>query len=707
MRTEPLASPVRDSSGDSIINELGTELQELYVNLGENRSRKLLLETLNNEGLATRDIFSFVVKQAQQKVLTRDIDQATSEQAMKAKIGDLKKYIRHIKIEIKKKEDHLRLALKGKKQTFRRAIKKMKKNASQCDEKKKQIYRKKLAHYRRKQIKKKDIVREGILKEEKVRNKIHSIVPKRFQQYRDLLIFKPPESFPIAENPLGPFVCDKSIKLSENELLVLKKDPKFSVRSQLKDEEFFVETHKALSKHRYRNSKWGKEKQSYSGELKHWLSLNNPVEEEQVDRKFKGSKEVKRIEKIDKIWEESKSKYTYNPKTKTLSFLERKPTDYKLNKYVNLPKAIDDEGEFQCEIKKRKYLQALDDFRKLRREQEQRYREKRKRKKEKDMGQSKYGQETGGERNKKRTRVAKDTKREKEPSESNLTLKEREGLKSLRNRIKEEELVIAQTDKSSRFTVLSRKQYIESGEKHTKKDKLIGWKEVKELQRHTNDHVWWLSRALRYAEDTDSTRMTQNLIDHGGEVPEMVLLFKDHKDWSPESGQPVPSRPVVSGNKGLNTHLSELLSEILEPIALHMGSAEVSSTEEALHKITNINKYIDEGKDLETLNVLRDLSMNKERECEQIQETLEDLIRTNNPNLESAEQRGAPTNDEICYSHAVSESTNERLNKISCYGTGASESNSIDARPSNIEHFETGASGVNVNKSTDALVVPM
>ena len=79
MRTEPLASPVRDSSGDSIINELGTELQELYVNLGENRSRKLLLETLNNEGLATRDIFSFVVKQAQQKVLTRDIDQATSE----------------------------------------------------------------------------------------------------------------------------------------------------------------------------------------------------------------------------------------------------------------------------------------------------------------------------------------------------------------------------------------------------------------------------------------------------------------------------------------------------------------------------------------------------------------------------------------------------------------------------------------------------
>ena len=84
---------------------------------------------------------------------------------------------------------------------------------------------------------------------------------------------------------------------------------------------------------------------------------------------------------------------------------------------------------------------------------------------------------------------------------------------------------------------------------------------------------------------------------HGAEIPEMVLLLKDHKKWSPESGAPVPSRPVVSGNKGLNTHLSELISEILEPVALNMQSVEVSSTEEALHKITQLNNSIDRGED--------------------------------------------------------------------------------------------------------------
>ena len=169
-------------------------------------------------------------------------------------------------------------------------------------------------------------------------------------------------------------------------------------------------------------------------------------------------------------------------------------------------------------------------------------------------------------------------KKYKKVRELNLNVRERKGLESLRKRVQEGELVIAQTDKSSRFSVLSREQYIKSGTKHTSKDTEIGWKHIKTLQRHTNDHVWWLSRALRYSTDTDQKRMTGNIMDHGAEVPEMVLLLKDHKKWSPESGAPVPSRPVVSGNKGLNTHLSELISEILEPVALNMQSVEVSST---------------------------------------------------------------------------------------------------------------------------------
>ena len=78
----------------------------------------------------------------------------------------------------------------------------------------------------------------------------------------------------------------------------------------------------------------------------------------------------------------------------------------------------------------------------------------------------------------------------KKVKELNLNIRGRKGLESLRKRVQEGELVIAQTDKSSRFSVLSREQYIKSRTKHTSKDTEIDWKHIKTLQRNTNGHVW-------------------------------------------------------------------------------------------------------------------------------------------------------------------------------------------------------------------------
>ena len=52
----------------------------------------------------------------------------------------------------------------------------------------------------------------------------------------------------------------------------------------------------------------------------------------------------------------------------------------------------------------------------------------------------------------------------------NLSDSEKKGLKSLKKRVREGELVITTTDKSGRMAVLSREQYIEAGEEHTSKD---------------------------------------------------------------------------------------------------------------------------------------------------------------------------------------------------------------------------------------------
>ena len=57
----------------------------------------------------------------------------------------------------------------------------------------------------------------------------------------------------------------------------------------------------------------------------------------------------------------------------------------------------------------------------------------------------------------------------------NLTGEEQRGLKSLRRRMKEGELVILPTDKSGRFAVMTMETYLRAGQVHTKGDRVIGW----------------------------------------------------------------------------------------------------------------------------------------------------------------------------------------------------------------------------------------
>ena len=100
--------------------------------------------------------------------------------------------------------------------------------------------------------------------------------------------------------------------------------------------------------------------------------------------------------------------------------------------------------------------------------------------------------------------------------------------------------------------------------------------------------------------------MSRNLKDKGHEIPEMKILLKDHKAWEPNSPEPVPSRPVVNGRAGFNSHLSELLADILEPVAKEMVGSEINSTEEALAIIQKHNDNIDNG--VESENMLEIIS---------------------------------------------------------------------------------------------------
>ena len=50
-----------------------------------------------------------------------------------------------------------------------------------------------------------------------------------------------------------------------------------------------------------------------------------------------------------------------------------------------------------------------------------------------------------------------------------------------------------------------------------------------------------------------------------------------------------------------------MLSELVEPVVNNMNGVEISSTEEALYRINNINKKIMNGQDIKQMNKLEEV----------------------------------------------------------------------------------------------------
>ena len=175
--------------------------------------------------------------------------------------------------------------------------------------------------------------------------------------------------------------------------------------------------------------------------------------------------------------------------------------------------------------------------------------------------------------------------------DSNLSKEEQLGLKSIRERIKSGQIIVADTDKTKKFALLTPEQYIESGNVHTDKDIRIEPDKVKRIQNYVNDHVWWLKESSQLSSNwSHEGRMARNVCDKGEQVCQMTLLIKDHKKWQEDSGKPIPSRPVVSGNSGLNCHLSELISLVIEPISFEHNGNEIDSTDDLIAKLNIINE---------------------------------------------------------------------------------------------------------------------
>ena len=126
--------------------------------------------------------------------------------------------------------------------------------------------------------------------------------------------------------------------------------------------------------------------------------------------------------------EEEEARQLFDPVNKTFDGRKLKVTDLPFNPRVTLPRGIPEEEEASLAIRRRKHLEIV----------------------------KKY--------------IAENCNKHEEQVQ-NLSKGAQRGIKSLKKRIREGNLVVLETDKSNRFCVTDINKYRSMGEVHTRKDK--------------------------------------------------------------------------------------------------------------------------------------------------------------------------------------------------------------------------------------------
>ena len=152
--------------------------------------------------------------------------------------------------------------------------------------------------------------------------------------------------------------------------------------------------------------------------------------------------------------------------------------------------------------------------------------------------------------------------------------------------------MVLPTDKSGRFGVMSMKNYLRAGEKHTKKDEKVDMTIVTKTQHELNGNISMLIKFFKIGHLwKHGDRVRSTMINKSLAVCPMYLTYKDHKGWSGEDNSPPPTRPIAGGNSGMNIHISEVLSEIVEPLVdTYEGGQEIISTEDCKARIEIMNE---------------------------------------------------------------------------------------------------------------------
>ena len=348
-------------------------------------------------------------------------------------------------------------------------------------------------------------------------------------------------------DPVIVNVGDEEIELNENELSVLRLGPKFCELVALDEEAFEGEVEQAILKFKWETMEDDKSKNETA-----------QVEKSEIARRVL-FEELYTKEELENLEDEAEDEMKmrdaelrtiFDLKTRVLDMRKRRTTDIQGNSRVILPKKMKNfEEEAKLEMLRQELRGTL----------------------------NKYMREKCGQRG---------------LQKSNLSRGEILGLRSLRKRVKEGEIVILPTDKSGLFAVTSRSTYIECGKSHTQGNTSVGWEDLKVAQRKLNGHTSMMIKVFGIGKSWKHTdRVKETMLGEAMATCPLSLLYKDHKGWTRDSGKLPPTRPVAGGHLGMNLYLSEVISDLVEPLVdTCIGGREVISTEDLLARLVELNK---------------------------------------------------------------------------------------------------------------------
>ena len=269
----------------------------------------------------------------------------------------------------------------------------------------------------------------------------------------------------------------------------------------------------------------------------------------------------------------------YNPANTTFDFRQMRGTHQRFNKRIKLPSPVDEETEINMHSLKTRLRRVT----------------------------SEYIQTC--------------------PSDKTLSEEEKRGLRSLKERVKRNEVVVYQTDKSGRFSIDSPENYKESGIPHIREDPVITMKEHRDMEHTINAHGnAWVRMINAGSSQNDTDRIRKNMLISDSHPPPLYTTRKDHKECNDENVGP-PTRPVCGVTVAANSRLSYMLNIILTEVWKRNNDTVCMSTEDMKAEIDRVNATLSNKKiiigsaDVKALYPSLDIPFTIEKVCQEVLES--------------------------------------------------------------------------------------